>query len=134
MMEELCMLIAYDSSGANGNTPAVATTPVPQDVNNPYQYSQNGMPAHAAANNAGPYPSETLPPSGPPPPPHSLMGSVQQQPAGTNAMARPPLAPTSSANHHRSNGSAPAPPPMGHPPHGMVSKKEPLSWNVVFLT
>ncbi|CDS11716.1 hypothetical protein LRAMOSA03979 [Lichtheimia ramosa] len=122
------------SSGANGNTPAVATTPVPQDVNNPYQYSQNGMPAHAAANNAGPYPSETLPPSGPPPPPHSLMGSVQQQPAGTNAMARPPLAPTSSANHHRSNGSAPAPPPMGHPPHGMVSKKEPLSWNVVFLT
>lgn len=113
----------------------MATTPVPQDVNNPYQYSQNGMPPHNPATNTGPYPSETLPPSGPPPAPHSLMGG---QPTGTSGgMVRPPFTPTSSAHHHRGNGSAPPPPPppMGHPPHGnnngMVSFL--LAWMEHFL-
>ncbi|KAI9311222.1 hypothetical protein BX666DRAFT_1868286 [Dichotomocladium elegans] len=47
------------SSNSNTNG-APVTTPVPQDVNNPYQYSQNGPGAPAPATSSGPYP--------PPPP------------------------------------------------------------------
>lgn len=85
----------HSGSGAtsSASSSAPVTTPVPQDVNNPYQYSQ---PPPAQSNNAaGGYPAA------PPPPP-------------------PP--PSTGVHHHQHPPSHPTPPPgpaptlMGGPP------------------